>query len=182
MESRQHLREETISSYRSVLRVWKRSDAVPPALPLGSVGEEHLRPYVYSEEVKAATRGYRYRHLRTFFNWCAKKGHLEESPLSRFDKPKKQKKLPEYLTPEQLGRLLRAIEADVEMKKAEEGRIQPGQVVWLRPVILLAVNTGMRRGELCNLRWRDVDFSEGMIRCGRGEDFQTKSGHERGVP
>ena len=34
MDSRSHLREQTIKSYRSVLRVWKRTDAVSAALQL----------------------------------------------------------------------------------------------------------------------------------------------------
>jgi integrase len=181
MDSRSHLREETIKSYRSVLRVWKRTDAVSAALQLDGVNGSHLRPYVYSGDVKAATRGYRYRHLRTFFNWHVKQGHLEESPLDALDKPKKQKKLPEYLTPEQLERILRAIDADTDLKRADN-QLRDGEVTWLKGVILLAVNTGMRIGELCALRWRDVDFENGMITCGAGPDLQTKSGHERAVP
>ena len=31
----------------------------------------------------------------------------------------------------------------------------------------LALDTGMRRGELCALRWRDVNFDEGIIRVRR---------------
>ena len=181
MNSRSHLRPETIKSYRSVLRVFRRTDAVTPALMLKDIGETHLRPYVYSGDVKTATRGYRYRHLRTFFNWAVKKGHIEENPLDALDKPRKHKKLPEYLTPGQIERILRAIDADTDLKRADN-QLKDGEVTWLKGVILLAVNTGMRIGELCNLRWRDVDFDSGLIRCGGGEGFQTKSGHERAVP
>ena len=35
--------------------------------------------------------------------------------------------------------------------------------VHLRPLILLAINTGMRRGELLSLAWRNVDFQRGVI-------------------
>lgn len=31
----------------------------------------------------------------------------------------------------------------------------------------LALDTGMRRGELCALRWRDVDLDEGVVRVRR---------------
>ena len=29
----------------------------------------------------------------------------------------------------------------------------------IKPIILLSINTGMRRGEIYTLRWRDVGFS-----------------------
>src|SRR5215469_6268932 len=34
---------------------------------------------------------------------------------------------------------------------------------WFEPILILAVTTGMRRGELLGLRWDDVDLKTGMI-------------------
>ena len=61
--------------------------------------------------------------------------------------PREEKKLPVYLTPEDVQRILRAIEADFEIKAAE-GQAQPGEILWLQDVIVLAVSTGLRRSEL----------------------------------
>jgi integrase len=47
-----------------------------------------------------------------------------------------------------------------------------------RPVFELAASTGLRRGELFALRWRDIDFEERQIRV---VDSKTKAG-ERVVP
>ena len=33
----------------------------------------------------------------------------------------------------------------------------------LRPVVILAIHTGMRRGELLSLRWANVDFERGLF-------------------
>ena len=41
--------------------------------------------------------------------------------------------------------------------------------------ILIAVTTGMRRGEVLALRWRDIDFDNGFIRVQRSIE-QTKAG------
>lgn len=44
-------------------------------------------------------------------------------------------------------------------------------------VIVLAIETGMRRGELLSLRWKDVDLEKGTVRL-----LQTKNGRPRTVP
>lgn len=47
---------------------------------------------------------------------------------------------------------------------------------WLRPVVALAVLTGMRRGEILSLRWLDVDLSQSRLFLP-----QTKNGEGRMV-
>lgn len=44
-------------------------------------------------------------------------------------------------------------------------------------VIVLAIETGMRRGELLSLRWREVDLEKGTVRL-----LQTKNGRPRTIP
>lgn len=46
-----------------------------------------------------------------------------------------------------------------------------------RPVLLTALNTGMRLGEILNLRWEDVNLREGFISV-----EQSKSGEPRKIP
>ena len=47
----------------------------------------------------------------------------------------------------------------------------------LKPLVTLALGTGMRRGELLALQWTHVDFVCGIILVTR-----TKSGRDRTVP
>jgi integrase len=49
----------------------------------------------------------------------------------------------------------------------------------LTPIVLLALNTGMRRGEIFNLRWSDVDLMAVQVTI-RGED--AKTGQTRYIP
>lgn len=46
--------------------------------------------------------------------------------------------------------------------------------VWLRPIVAIAVSTGMRRSEILGLRWLDVDLMGGLILLP-----QTKNGEGR---
>ena len=45
----------------------------------------------------------------------------------------------------------------------------------LQPIVALALGTGMRRGELCALRWGDVDFDTPAVRVERSIE-ETKAG------
>jgi len=50
---------------------------------------------------------------------------------------------------------------------------------YLMPLVLLAINTGMRRGEIFNLRWSDIDLDKRLLTV-RGEI--SKSGYTRHIP
>ena len=45
----------------------------------------------------------------------------------------------------------------------EELRLLEAAPVWLREIIIFALNTGMRQGEILSLQWQDVDFSRGTL-------------------
>jgi integrase len=63
--------------------------------------------------------------------------------------PRVDNKKTEFLTPEEVERLLEAIRND---KHPQAGNI-----------MLVALYTGMRRSEILGLQWRDVDFQNGFI-------------------
>ena len=45
------------------------------------------------------------------------------------------------------------------------------------PIVLIALHTGMRRGEICNLQWFDLNFDRGLIHV-----RNTKNGKDRIIP
>ncbi|RMG00879.1 MAG: site-specific integrase [Nitrospirae bacterium] len=47
----------------------------------------------------------------------------------------------------------------------------------LKPILIVALNTGMRKGELLNLKWDQVDFQHGLIFLEK-----TKNGERREIP
>ena len=179
LKSRTHLRPKTQTAYRTALEGVMCH--VPPALPLHHIESNHIRLYVIDPNVSPSTQRHRARHLRSFFRWAQEEGYLEHDPVRDIKLPKVQKKVADFLTPSKLEQLFRAIEADVKIKK-DARQVVDDEVLWLKDVITLAVNTGLRRGELVNLRWQDIDFESGFLTVRNSEDFQTKSGHERSIP
>jgi len=73
--------------------------------------------------------------------------------------------------------------------KARQRRLEPddadrfwqavdrARAPWVKPFLTLAIETGMRRGELLSIGWHDVDVSACTVRV-----RQTKNGHERVIP
>ena len=47
----------------------------------------------------------------------------------------------------------------------------------LKPIVVTALNTGMRLGEILGLHWQDIDFQRGIISL-----HDTKNGERRELP
>jgi integrase len=59
----------------------------------------------------------------------------------------------------------------------EEEKLLEASTSHLRPIILTALHTGMRRGEILGLKWHQVDLAKRIIRVEK-----TKSGKNRFIP
>ena len=87
-------------------------------------------------------------------------------PLEAFDKlrvPVQSILMPHRISP-----------YDLELLMTEAERCRNGIT---RPIIELALETAMRRGELCSLRWSQIDFERSLINLP-----DTKSGYPRIIP
>jgi integrase len=97
--------------------------------------------------------------LRAFFNLAIKWGYLRKNPTRGVNMLKvKDKKQPRFLSQDECEKLL----------KAAQG--------YMREIIFTLLNTGMRRGELENLEWNDIDFRNRRIRIMAKKDWKPKTG------
>jgi integrase len=67
------------------------------------------------------------------------------------------------------------------LTRVEEDKLLAACSGWrahLRPIIICALDTGMRRGEMFKLKWTDIDFQNGLITI---QAFNTKTMRERQV-
>ena len=68
-------------------------------------------------------------------------------------------------------------ERDRWISSEEEGRLLANSAPWLQDMIVFALNTGMRRGEILNLQWQAVDLIRQVLVV-----MRSKNGEKRTVP
>ena len=101
-----------------------------------------------SKKLKPQTVAHVLNLFLTIINFGVQKGLSK--PLSfHVKKPRVDNVKTEDLTSAQLKHLLKAIDADEHFHAG--------------PMMKLALYSGMRRGEMFKLRWRDIDFERGFI-------------------
>jgi len=134
------------------------------------------------ESTSNGTRRSRFRHVRAFLNWAEDESLLDRNPIEEVSKPFTEKKQPAFFSVAELERLLRAIPAHRKTLIGKPGPTSNDE--WLSAMIRLAVCTGLRRAELRNLRWNDLDLDNGFLHVRNRTDgsFKSKSGDERTAP
>lgn len=165
LQSREGRRKATQDAYMNVLRVVNHR--LPAGMRLDAVVLSQLTPYLIDKHVAPATRAHRLAHLRAFFGWCVQKKLCPVSPLDGFTLSDRGETAPTFFEPEEIDRLVAA------MACAGDG--------WLRDAVVLAICTGMRRGELCALRWEGVDLTperETLTLRNGAYGFHTKNGRD----
>ncbi|HQP96186.1 MAG TPA: tyrosine-type recombinase/integrase [Myxococcota bacterium] len=63
---------------------------------------------------------------------------------------------------------------DVDITGEEEARLIQNLAPWARPVYFMAILTGLRLGELLNLRWRDVNFDTHRLIVTKSKTTRTR--------
>jgi integrase len=106
---------------------------------------------------KPATVNREVTTLKTIFNKAMKNGKAERNPAQGVKLFKENNERDRILSPEEYSRLLAHCPAH------------------LKPIVKVAYLTGMRRGEILNLTWGQVDIKQGLIKLS-GEDTKTNEG------
>ena len=171
-----------VATYRSVLRPFARSLA--PGLLLRQTERRHVDAWLASLDVAASTRASYGDRIGIFARWCSREGLAPAEFLPAPPKPRGKrariKPPPRFFTEDELQTLLSVISARLVLSGKRASRVDRQ----LPLIIPFGAGTGLRRGEVCALRWRDVHLSDGRsyVRVANTADFITKSGEERTVP
>ncbi|PZN75383.1 MAG: recombinase XerD [Candidatus Methylumidiphilus alinenensis] len=136
---------------------------------LNSLGAANIRAYIEERKVKGTAPATINRELALL---SAALNYARRELEWNIPNPVSGRKLKE---PEGRVRWLTKVEASELIKSAESEKKAP----YLADFIRLALNTGMRRGELLGLEWKRVDLKTGLIHL---EAMHTKAGKRRTVP
>ncbi len=113
-------------------------------LALSSVSPSVLNAYKVKrlkDGVSMATVAKELKFIQRVFTLCIREWELiGKSPFDKFRVPTVNNELTRFLKPGQLEKLVAAAP------------------VWLRPIILIAQMTGIRRGNLATLKWAQIDL------------------------
>ena len=123
---------------------------------------DRYRAHRHSEKkVTDSTINHDLQCLRHILYWAVDQGYLPENPLKRLklEKPRRKKR--------------------PVMSLEDEAKLLEKAAPHLQKIIICALDTGMRRGEILSQLWQDVDFSRRLLYVTRSK---TAGGESREIP
>ena len=135
-------------------------------VPLSKINSYQMEQFIsktYTESKYAAK--HHYNNLKSAFNKAIHWGYLTQNPLLKIKSPKIPQNNPSFID-----------EIELEQILSKETNVT------LQNIYLFAFYTGMRLGEIVNLKWNQVNLNERAIRVMNTVDFTNKGQRERIVP
>ncbi|MBK7105520.1 MAG: site-specific integrase [Ignavibacteriae bacterium] len=106
-----------------------------------------------------------YRTLKAAFNKALVWNYIEVNPFQKIKSPKVPKSFPIFISESELIEILN--NTDMQLMK---------------DIFITAFYTGMRLGELLNMKWNWIDFSQNIIIIKNSNEFNSKNKCERIIP
>ncbi len=113
---------------------------------------EFFRQTCLDRGASPATVAKKLRELKRFFGLAVQRKQLDENPLQYVKLPKVPKQKIRVYTAEEIDRMVRIA-----------SQMQNESVLEWDLIITLAITTGMRKSEMLNMVWADIDFGEMAI-------------------
>lgn len=137
-----------------------RKDVVFDDNMIRSITKEHLLKYfkhISESETSKRTQARYIASLKSYFRFMIRENVIIKDPTDIVETPKKDKKLPDFLSVAEIERLLAT--PDVGKLLGHRDRV----------MLEVAYGSGMRVSELLSLRVEDINLELGFIRCyGKG--------------
>lgn len=154
-----NLSAHTLRAYESDLEGFAAFMSLRNFLSVKDFTLKNIRAYLAYENIKEISRPTMLRKisaLRSFAKFLANRGLIKVNPFSLFSAPRREKKLPSFLTEGEASNLMEA-----EISKRFHYRN--------KAILELLYSSGLRRSETVGLNIGDINFDEGYVRVlGKG--------------
>lgn len=95
--------------------------------------------------------------ISVIFGYAIQLGYATSNPVPSVKKLKEERRPPKYMRLDEVERFIEA-----------------SRGIYLYGMMVCALTTGMRKSELCNLEWSDIDFDANTITIQPKEDWRPK--------
>ena len=151
---------------RAVVPSFNKLQNFLPDLPLNLISSRNIDQFISSIMAYSTSASSLYhRTLKAAFNKALAWSYIKESPFNKIKAPKVIKSYPIFITYSELTEILENTTYE-----------------FLKDIFTVAFNTGMRLGELLNMRWNWINFEQNIITVKNSNDFLTKGKKERIIP
>lgn len=127
------------------------------------VDKKDIEKYIRSLNKSSKTISHIISSLKSFYNYYMRMGNIKSNPIDEIDRPKIEKKIPEFLTLDEVSNLL-----NFEVNNEFEARN--------KAILELLYSSGLRISELTSLELSNIDLDECLVRV------MGKGSKERIVP
>lgn len=164
---------KTMRSYRTlqarIRALCRFSSCFPGLLPeqVTTAHIEQFRKWFRGEGVKNRTINETIAGLSGVYSYAIKMGLLVENPFRKIEMLKESKKMPKWLTGDEIDRVMQAAEEDS---------------VNAHLFFAIGIYAGLRKNEILNARWGWFDFRLDFLHVQSGPYFELKDQEDRTVP
>jgi len=159
----------SVNTCRDYVSITKSiSKFLGPDIPVCEVTIRDIERYKASKnngKLSPHTVNYDLRCIKAFFNLLVQWNMIEKNPCKGIKRLRTDDTIRPYLQREELQKLLAYTAGSV-----------------LQPIIVFAVLTGLRLGEIVNLTWDDIMLEKRKIIVRSNGGFRTKTGKMRTLP
>lgn len=137
-----------------------------PDMPLNQISTRIIDQFISSASASSKHSASLYhRTLKAAFNKAVVWNYLEANPFDKIKAPKVPKSFPVFISESELIMILNNT-----------------QMQLMKDIFTTAFYTGMRLGELVNMKWNWIDFTENIITIKNSSEFNSKNKRERIIP
>jgi tyrosine recombinase XerC len=175
LEAERHASPLTIRNYSTELRFFREwlLAEFKPAPAWTQLELIHFRRHLMHLDKQGKSRAsvlLKLSALRSFFRWMIRQSLLKKNPMSGLVSPKRQRKLPKFLSVTEMGRLL---DAPMQLLKTEQ--LDRCAALRDRAMIETIYSTGLRVHELVGLNNDDLDALGETLRVrGKGKKVRLE--------